>query len=110
QRGGARALREAAGEGDLRVVLDIEEVGAAQVRVARSLAGPDPRRVDLALEGRFQAAVPVELELSVDVLEESAHPLDHHVTCLELGLGVARLEDPGGPAHVINASGSAAAS
>src|SRR5215211_1966054 len=59
------ALGEAAAEADLGVVLDVEEGGAAQVGVAGRLAGPDAGRVDLALEGRVEAAVPVELEPSV---------------------------------------------
>ena len=92
---GAGALREAPGERDLRVVLDIEEVGAAQVLVAVRLAGPDPGGVDLAFEGRVQALVPVELEPSVDVFEQAAYLGEHHVTGAELGLGVPWLEDPG---------------
>src|SRR5579862_7144647 len=45
---GAGAIREVPGESDLRVVLDVEEIGAAQVLVALRLAGPDPGRVNLA--------------------------------------------------------------
>jgi DNA-binding HxlR family transcriptional regulator len=44
------------------------------VGVAGGLARPVAGRVDLALEGRVEAAVPVELELPVDVLEQAAHP------------------------------------
>jgi hypothetical protein len=60
--GAAGALAEAAAERDPRMVLDVEKVGAAQVLVALRLAGPDPGGVDLALEGRVEATVPVELE------------------------------------------------
>src|SRR5439155_21272928 len=81
---------------DLRVVVDVEEVGAAQMGVAGGLAGPEPGRVDLALEGRVEAAVPVELQLPVDVLEQAAHPGDHHVAGAELRLRVPRLEHPSG--------------
>lgn len=56
-------------KGDPRVVRDVEEVGAAQVLVALRLAGPEPGGVDLALEARVEAAVRVELERAVDVLE-----------------------------------------
>src|SRR5665648_140636 len=63
--------------------------------VAGGLAGPDAGRVDLALKGRVEAAVEVELQLPVDVLEQAAHPADHHVAGPELGLGMPRLEDPG---------------
>ncbi|HME04490.1 MAG TPA: hypothetical protein VKG38_15830 [Solirubrobacteraceae bacterium] len=76
------------------MVLDVEEVGAAQMLVSFRLAGPYPGRVDLALEGRVQALVPVELEPSMDVLEQAAHPADHHVPSAKLGLCVSRLEDP----------------
>jgi hypothetical protein len=54
----AGAIGEAAAEVDLGVILDVEEVGAAEMLVPRGLAGPDPGRIDLALEGRLQAAVP----------------------------------------------------
>src|SRR5207244_8883469 len=90
----ARALGEAAGERDLRMVLDVEEVGAAQMLIALRLACPDPGSVYLALERRIEAALPVELEPSVDVLEDAAHPRDHHVPGAKLGLRVPRLEDP----------------
>ena len=43
----ASALGEAPGEGDLGVILDVEEVAAAEVLVALLLAGPDPGGVDL---------------------------------------------------------------
>jgi hypothetical protein len=88
------ALGETAAERDLRVVGDVEEVGAAQMLIAGRLAGPDARRVDLAFEGRVEAVVPVELELPVDVLEQAAHPGDHHVPGAELGFGVTGLEHP----------------
>src|SRR5436190_2707249 len=91
----AGAIREPAAEGDLGVVLDVEEVGRAQVLIANRLTGPDSRCVDLALEGRVEATVPVELEPPVDVLEEAANPGHHHVAGAELGLGVAGFEDPG---------------
>src|SRR5436305_14421303 len=40
-------LREAAGEGDFGMVLDAEEIRAAQALVAGGLARPDPGGVDL---------------------------------------------------------------
>jgi hypothetical protein len=46
----AGALAEAAAEGDLGMVLDNEEVGAAPIRVAGGLAGPYTGRFGLALE------------------------------------------------------------
>ena len=62
--------------------------------VAVGLAGPDPRGVDLAFEGGVEAVVPVELP-AMDVLEQPAHPRNHHVARAELGRGVTRLEDSG---------------
>src|SRR5207248_7324338 len=52
ERGLGHALREPAPEADLRVIVHVEEVGAAELGVARRLAGPDAGRVDLTLEGR----------------------------------------------------------
>src|SRR3981081_904710 len=69
--------------------------GGAQVRVAYGLAGPDTGGIDLALERRLEAAIPVELQPAVDVLEEAAYPRAHHVAGAELRLGVSRLEHPG---------------
>lgn len=71
------ALDEATAKGDRRVVLDIEEVRGAQMRVAVGLTGPDAGRVDLAPEGRAQRILAVELDLAVDVLEQASDPGDH---------------------------------
>jgi hypothetical protein len=84
--------REASLERDLRVALDVEEVRAAQVVVAVLLARPDAGGVDLAAEAGGERLVQVELQLTVDVLEQPADPGDHHVPGPELGLAVARLE------------------
>src|SRR5579864_2548237 len=62
--------------------------------VARALAGPDPGGVYLTLKRRLEAAVPVKLERSVDVLEQTTYPRDHHVPRPELSLAVSRFEDP----------------
>src|SRR6266545_279054 len=83
-----------AATGQIVLPLHVEEVGAAKVRVACLFAGPDPGGVDLAVEGRLQRTAPVELDRAVDVLEEAAHPGDHHVPRAELRLGVAGLENP----------------
>src|SRR5947208_9561074 len=96
ERGVAGALGETAAERDLRMVLDVEEVGAPQMLIALRFAGPDPGRVDLALEGRVKATIRVQLQPSVDVLEQTAHPRDHHVTSAKLRLGVTGFKHPGG--------------
>ena len=75
----------------LNVILgwsDVEEISAAQVLVRGRLAGRDPGRVDPALERRVRQRAE-SAPAAVDVLEEPAHPRDHHVSCAELGLGVA---------------------
>src|SRR5918992_1528961 len=64
------------------------------MRVAGLLAGVEPGRIDLALERRARAALGVEVDPAVDVLEQAAHPSDHHVAGAEFGLGVTGLEDP----------------
>jgi len=63
--------------------------------VTDGLAGPERSRVDIALEGRVQAVVPIELQPPVDVLEQTPNPRDHHVPGAELRLRVTGLEDPG---------------
>ena len=91
------------------MVLYVEKVGATQVRVAFVLPGPHACRVDLTVEGGLQWSLEVELQRAADVLEETPHPGDHHVSGAELRLGVPGLEDPGrhqlGPG-VAAASGS----
>src|SRR3984893_5527344 len=50
----AGPLRQAPGERDLWVVLDVEEGRAAQMGIAVGLAGPQPGGVDLTGEGRVE--------------------------------------------------------
>lgn len=88
------ALGEGAGERDPRMVLDVEEVGAAQVCVAVGLTGPDPGRVDVALKTRLHAVGKVKVQLAAHVLEEPADPGDHHVAGTELRFRVPWLKDP----------------
>ena len=57
---GAAALGKAAREGDLRVVLDVEEVRAPQMRIPSGLARPHPGRVDDAFKRRVEASLPIE--------------------------------------------------
>ena len=76
------------------MVLDIQKVGAAEVLVTLRLAGPYPSRVDFPFEGGLEAAIPLELEAAMDVLEQAAYPRDHHVARAKFSLGVAGLEDP----------------
>jgi hypothetical protein len=76
------------------VVLDVEEVGAAQVRVARRLAGPEPGCVDHALESGPHAVGQVEVDPAMDILEGPGDLGDHHVPGREQGSRMPRLERP----------------
>src|SRR5439155_15509313 len=100
------ALDEAPTEGDSRVMLHVEEVCASKVGVTHRLAGPELGCVDLALERRLEAALPVELEFSVDVLEETADPGHHHMPRPESDLGMTGLEEPGRHSVILPSSGS----
>jgi len=90
----ADAVGEAAAEADLRMVLDVEEVGAAQVGVAIGLPRPQLGRVDHALEVGLHAVIQVEVDPAVHVLERTPDPGDHHVSGGELRRRVPRLERP----------------
>ena len=92
---GAAALGKGARERDLRVVLDVEEVRAPQMRIPIGLARPHPGRVDDAFKRRVEASLPIELEPAVDVLQQAPHPRDHHVPGAKLRLGVPGFKDPG---------------
>src|SRR5262249_61774737 len=87
-------LEPLAAKRDRRVMLDVEEVGALQVRVARRLAAPQAARVDRDLEGRGGRVVRVEVERAMNVLEVPADAGDHHVPRAELRRRVPRLEEP----------------
>jgi len=90
----ADAVGEAAAEADLGMVVDVEEVGAAQVGIAIGLPRPQLGRVDDALEAGLHAVGEIEVDASVDVLEGSPDPGHHHVPGGELRRGVPGLERP----------------
>src|SRR5262249_31176915 len=83
-----------ADEGDLRKVLDIEEVGAAKVRVPIGLPAPYTPSVDLGLDPRGFWLGWIELEHAVDILEVASDMGDHHVPHAELSGCVPRLKHP----------------
>ena len=82
--------------------LGVEEVGGAQVRVARpevrvDAGGRDPEGA--ARAGRIGL---VQLDRALDVMERAANGRDHHVLGREIDLGVGAVELPGG--HGVGAS------
>jgi hypothetical protein len=85
------------------MILDVEEVGAPQVRVPVGLTGPEFGRVDLPREARLHAVRKVDVKLAAYVREEPADPGDHHVAGAELRLGVPGLEDPRGRGYAFTA-------
>jgi hypothetical protein len=56
---------------------------------------PRPGRVDDAFKRRVEASLAIELDPTVDVLEQAPHPGDHRVPGAKLSLGVPGFKDPG---------------
>ena len=90
----------AAAECDRAVVLDVEEISAAQMCVAVRLSRPQPAGLDLDLRRGALRVCGIEVELTVDVFEVPADVRDHHVAHTEFGGSVPSFEEPtrqGGP-------------
>ena len=90
----------AAAEADRAVVLDVEEISAAQMCVPVRLSCPQPAGVDLDLHRGPLRIFGIEVELTVDVFEVPADVRDHHVAHTEFGGSVPSFEEPtrqGGP-------------
>ncbi len=90
---GAGARRD---EGHLRMVLDVEEEGAPEVRVALRFAGVQRRDVDRRLDARRLGVGRVVRDLPAELLELSADVGDHQVADGEADGGVAGVEGPTG--------------
>src|SRR6201996_221637 len=91
----AAVLADASGlEGDVRVLLDVQEVLAADVVVAVFLAGGDRRGVNGGVHARLEFGRAGD-EGALDRLELAADLADHHVTDAEADLGVDRVDRPG---------------
>src|SRR5690606_7456205 len=89
----AVALRGDGGglEAHLGVVLDVEEVGAAQVLVTAVVAGGDAGGVDLGGDVGGDAAL-VDGDVDVELLEAAAHGGEAHVLDGELYAAVGLVE------------------
>src|SRR5258708_6277700 len=83
-----------AGEPDLRVFLHVEEIGAAQMRVAIGVSRPKIPRVDCRRNGSLLGVLRIVVEAPVDVFEVSPDVGDHHMADAKLGRCVPRLEEP----------------
>src|SRR5215831_6316495 len=84
----------AAAEGDGGVMLDVQEVGAAQMCVAVRLSRPEPPGVDLNLYRGVLWGCGIEVEPAMDVLEVPPDIGDHHVADTEFSGCVSRFEGP----------------
>ncbi len=90
----AEQLPFAAAKSDGGVVLDVEEVGAAQMCVAIRLPRPEATGIDVDLDGRVLRSCGIEVEPAMDVFEVPADVSDHHVAYAEFGGRVSRFEEP----------------
>src|ERR1700753_593878 len=81
-------------EGDVRGLLDVQEVLAADVVVTVALAGVDRRGVDGGVHARRELGRAGD-EGALDLLELAADLAHHHVTDAEADLGVDRVDRPG---------------
>src|SRR5258708_4268326 len=81
-------------ESDLRMLLHVQEVGAAKVGVAIRLAAPKIARVNLDRDSRVLGMLGIESERAPYILEVPADAGDHHVASAKLCRGVPRLECP----------------
>src|SRR5262249_30276689 len=87
-------LDRGAYEGDLGMMLGIQEIGASQVCVPVGLPGAHPRGVELGAQPAGGRVARIELQLAAHVPEVTPYPRDHHVTGSELSCRVTGLELP----------------
>jgi hypothetical protein len=85
------------------VVLNIEEVGRAQVRIALLLPRIDAAHVNGGLSGSGERVVQRSPRRGLDTAEPSLDRGDHHVLDGELDQGVGRVDGPG--SHIGSALG-----
>src|SRR6202012_2130164 len=86
-------LERGGGEGHRRVLLDLEEVGAADVRVALLLAGVDRVEVNRGGDGRGQRVLGGD-DGALERVEAATHLADHHVPDGKGNLRVDRVDRP----------------
>jgi hypothetical protein len=78
------------------MVLDVQEVGRAEVLVAIRHAGVDARGQDLHGDARAVRVGLVDLDRALDVLEAPPDSREHHVLDRELDRGVRGVDLPRG--------------
>ena len=78
-------------EGDLRVLLDVEEIRGAEVLVALLVVGVDARGIDRAVDRALLRRVGIELDLAVELVETTGHVAEE-VADLEAHVGVRRVD------------------
>src|SRR5215468_2875410 len=88
----ARGLDTGGGEGYVRVVAAVEEVGRAQVRVAPGVLSVDGRRGHR--ESAAGLAVRRDGAVTADVPEDAGHRDQAHDLGLQPDAGLARIQDP----------------
>src|SRR5581483_4676619 len=91
---GAGRLDPCAGEGDRRILLDVEEVGRSQVAVALLLARVDRRRVHLDLDRGLRRVRLVEHDRAGDAGEAALRRSEHHVLDTEANRRVLGIDLP----------------
>ena len=84
----------AATKGDGRVMFNVKEVGAAEMRVAVRFARPQAASVDLDRDRGVLRACRIESEPAMDVLEVPADVCDHHVARREFRGCMPGFEEP----------------
>ncbi len=85
-------LHAGAGEGDLRILLHVEEVVAAQVRVAVAVARVDAVGLDRHLQVGVLRVLGVERPAALELVERTADLGDHRVAGDEADAAVRRID------------------
>ena len=94
----------AAAKSDGRIMFNVEEISAAQMRVANRLARPQCAGVDFDFNRGVLRACGIEGKLAVDILEVPADVRDHHVAHTEFRGRVPRFEEPSRQGSVLSFS------
>jgi len=90
----AEQLHVAAAKSDGRIMFNVEEISAAQMRVAIRLAGPQRAGIDFDFNRGALRACGIEGQPAVDIFEVPADVRDHHVTYTEFRGRMPGFEEP----------------
>ncbi len=82
-------------ERQIGILVDIKEVGRAQVIVAVVALGVDAGRLDLDIDPRVGRVLLVELDRAAEALEPAAHLRDHHMPNGKLDVRMCEINLPG---------------